>query len=260
VFISSFLKEYILSMLRVAILIFILNVFAGGVLFAQNNASVYMLNGEVYRGEIIALGSEFMLIKYDDQIFSLDRNKVRYVFGPEKKLKVAEKEGLFAFKPFDKKWSAEFSGAVTTFTPFNLSLSFTEWFKVADRWSVGAGVSLDFFEYAMVKYNLHVRRFRPHNDRVKGFIDAQAGMSAGATSFIQTNFIIDDVEVSPVFQSSLGAGVFYNTGIGLALTGEMGFSLYRYNLKESFFNGSSNVTSTSQVLNVGIYAQGGFMF
>ena len=46
-------------------MIFILNVFAGGVLFAQNNASVYMLNGEVYRGEIIALGSEFMLIKYD---------------------------------------------------------------------------------------------------------------------------------------------------------------------------------------------------
>ena len=72
-------------------MIFILNVFAGGVLFAQNNASVYMLNGEVYRGEIIALGSEFMLIKYDDQIFSLDRNKVRYVFGPEKKLKVGRK-------------------------------------------------------------------------------------------------------------------------------------------------------------------------
>lgn len=244
-------------MLRSLFLIIIINVISIGSLFAQKtSASVYMLNGEVYRGEIVALGSEYLLIKYDDQIFSLDRKNVHYVFGPQKTLKSLNQNDLYTFKPFDKKWATELTAGLTLFTPFSLSMAFTEWYKITDRWSIGAGVSLDFYEYAMVKYNLHVRRYRPHNDYLRGYIDAQAGMSAGGSSFIQTNTSIDEVEVSPVFQSSLGAGIFIDTGIGLAFTGETGLSLFRYNVKETFSNGSSN----SEILNVGLYFQGGFIF
>jgi len=258
---SFFISSSHTMKIKFLLLIITINALSISVLMAQKTtASVYMLNGEVYRGEIIALASDVLLIKYDEQIFSLDRKNVRYVFGPTKASKSSSNNKAFTFKPFDKKWATELTAGLTWFTPFNLSMGFTEWYKVGERWSVGAGVSLDFFEYAMVKYNLHVRRYRPHNDYLRGYIDAQAGMSAGASSFIQDNEIVDDIELSPVFQSSVGAGIFIDTGIGLAFTGETGLSLFRYNLKETFFNDISNSISHSEILNVGIYFQGGFIF
>lgn len=247
-------------MVRSLFIIAVFNVFVFSHCFAQKGeTSVYMTSGEVYRGELIAVGSSHVLIKYDEQIFSLDRSKVRYVFAQPKALRLKTNPETFVFKEFDKRFSTELVFGIYTFTPFNFSMAFTEWLKINEVWSAGLGVSLDFLELGMVKYNAHVRYYRPHNKNIRGYVDAQAGMSAGANPLAQNGPSFVE-EVSPVFQSSLGAGIFFNTGFGAALTLEMGFSMFRYNLRETSGFGVGEVTSNSKMLNVGTYIQGGFMF
>ena len=247
--------------MRLIIIVIFLSTISLDVLQAQNvSSSVYLLNGEVYRGEVIAIGSESLLMKKDEQIISLDRNRIRYVFGPEKKYQPIRSSQPSPFKRFDKKLSTELGFGINTFTPFALTLSFTEWIKLTNQWSAGLGASFDFSEYSMFKYNLHVRYFRPHGDYLRGFIDGQVGFAAGGSSFIQNTFEVTDIYISPVFQSSIGAGIFLDSGLGAGFTIEMGMSALRYNLKETFFNGSSESISTSELLKLGPYFQSSFMF
>ena len=194
------------------ILLIVVLLFAGSANLIAQSDEVYLKNGEFYKGEIIAVGTDILLIKTEERIFSIDRPSIRYVFRdpqissysrPSSYQPVQRKPE--SFDTLDRFYLIEIGGGLYSFSNFALSMYAIHWFKLDNKWSLGALGSLDFSKYVMFRFGVQAKRSFVMSESVRSYFLGGVGVGPWAANFINTdNFDVVDTDFSTIFQSNVG--------------------------------------------------------
>lgn len=228
---------------------------------AQND-EVYLLNGEYFRGKIIAVGTHVLLIKSEERVFSVDRNQIKYVFREQETPYEYRTTSTYTpvqrkpdeFKPLDRFYMLEIGGGLYTFSKFAISMHLIHWFKLNDDWSLGVLGALDLSRYVMVRFGARAKRSWQITEQSKTYFVGGAAIGPWADYFINVDNVWNrDGDFSPIFQSNIGGGWWYDTGSKLAFVGEGGLSLNHFRLRETIFDWQSSRTNNNVFTNIGPY-------
>ncbi|MEZ4720531.1 MAG: hypothetical protein R2813_01480 [Flavobacteriales bacterium] len=216
---------------------------------AQWEYKVYLKNGESYVGEIMAISDSYLLVKSYPNVVSIERSKVLYVLSSEKEIikpsspkahpKAPKEKAMITALPLTKKWLGEAEMGLTFANPFAIRMGYKEWCRLNDRWQLGLGTSLQFFRYSMMNLNASGRMFMGKKLYFKSFLEGEFGLSyfehitqigLNMSEFFQPY----PFDFSLVKQGSLGAGLWLDTSMGVALTTKLSISTTWYTLEENF--------------------------
>ncbi|NQV53486.1 MAG: hypothetical protein HQ500_09910 [Flavobacteriales bacterium] len=231
---------------------------------------VYLLNGEYFKGEIVAIGTNVLLIKSEDRVFSVDRSRVKYVFREKTTTQsyssasnsytpVQRKPEVFS--PLDRVYLIEVGGGLYTFSNFALSMHLIHWFKLNDAWSIGALGSLDLSKYVMLRFGVRAKRSWQISEQSKSYFVGGVAVGPWADYFIDLgNAWQVDGDFSAVFQTNLGGGLWYDTGSKLAIVGEGGLSLNHFTLRETVSDWQGARINDNVFTNIGPYFRVSIVF
>lgn len=236
-------------------------------LHAQSD-EVYLKNGEFYSGEIIAVGTDILLIRTAERIFSIQRPDIRYVFREQEPINYTSPSTYQpverkpeVFDTLDRFYLIEVGGGLYSFSNFALSMYAIHWFRINDKWSLGAIGALDFSKYVMFRLGVQTKRTFVMSESVRSYFLGGVAIGPWAANFINnTAFNVIDTEFSPVFQTNFGAGIWFDTGSKIAFIGEGGLSINRFRVTETVRDFAGNRSNVIDALNVGPYFKVGMVF
>lgn len=231
---------------------------------------VYLLNGEYFKGEIIAIGTDAVLIKSEERVFSVDRSRVKYVFRQKSTAPLPSSTSSSytpvqrkpeVFKPLDRMYLIEVGGGLYTFSNFALSMHLIHWFKLNDNWSIGALGALDLSKYVMLRFGARAKRSWQVSEQSKSYFVGGVAVGPWADYFIDLgNAWQVDGDFSTVFQSNLGGGLWCDTGSKLAIVGEGGLSLNHFTLRETVSDWQGARINDNVFTNIGPYFRASIVF
>ena len=258
---------------------FIFSMLIASIGFSQAKyVEIFVDNGEYIKGELIAIGSDILLVRSGDRVESIERESIRLVL-PTKPSKQSSRistrtTGSYrnaarptasnrpqlkhaSYNLLDNKWMTEVSGGFYPITPFVVDMPFTQWKRLGGSWALGAGVSWNFSDYSMAKFSLQGRKFLSKNGVAKPFLNASAAWSPTAGFFGNTGWGVQFLEFSPVKQVTGGLGILIDTGQKLGLTGQLGFAATYYSTEEVSWDNRRIIASYQHY---GPYLLMGFIF
>jgi hypothetical protein len=237
---------------------------------------IYMLNGELYAGEIVAIGSQYILIRYDEQVRAVERSAIRFVLKGGGDFVYSETITNHTttqshtplpsprFRTLDRNYVIELGGGLYTLSNYALNMHMTHWFRNTHKWSYGGQMSLDFSKYVMFKMSLLVKRSFSvaDSERRKSYLVAAGSLAPWASyAFAQDRWNVEWAEFSTVYQGALGAGIWMETGSNSALTFEGGIALTTFKVEEHLWSwdGIQRIQRI-EALNLGPYFRMGLAF
>lgn len=203
-------------------------------------SQVYLKNGEVASGRMIAIGDAYVLLEATDGLETISRDDIWYISN-ESTTSLSMVENRFTLKPISKRYCTEIDAGLTFINPFALRTGIIQWRNFGSKWQLGLGTSLQFYRFTMVNVNANTRRFLGSNQFIRPFWETGFGLSiyeyVSNVNFRSSFGFLDRPnqyvsDFSPVKQAQTGLGIWMDTGVGVAFAGKMLYNLTWYNLTE----------------------------
>lgn len=230
---------------------------------------VFLYNGEFYQGKIIAIGHSQVLIQTEERIFSIERADIRYVFRTKERWEVRRSQTTQqsartqepSFDTLDRAYMLELGGGLYTFSGFALSMHAIHWIRLKKDWSLGVIGALDFSRYVMLRFGVQAKKTFMPAARQRPYFVGGASIGPLAGNFVSNISFGGQSDFSPVVQTHLGGGIWYDTGYKLAFTIEGGMALTYFTVERTFNNGFNQIRRSTEVnLNGGPYFRVGIVF
>ncbi len=228
---------------------------------------VYLLNGEGFKGRIVAIGEDVLIMRSGDRVDSISRANIHYVLTAKPKDRKAEyfsdsrSTRSTAFDTLDRVYMFEVGGGLYTFSNFALSLHSIHWVRFSSEWSLGVLGALEFSRFVMLRFGVQGKRTFSLGLRHKPYFVCGVAVGPWAGTFIDVNsFSRVGSEFSPILQGNIGGGLWYDTTFKMALTAEGGLSYYQFSYDEEVFVGNGTRVTRNNVTNLGPYFRLGLVF
>ena len=217
---------------------------------AQNSSRLWEVSlnsGERYKGVLIAISGDKVLMEMDGDIRGFDRNEIRWLreqpfFSPRP---TSQKElPNERFEPrvrVNKVLENEIESALAFGSPFAIKVGYNKWYTKPMPWSLGVGMNVQAYRFTQIQITGMVRRYVPLNDFNDAFLEAGAGISlyqaVNGVNFREWqgwSFIPEEysAEFFPVKQVTIGPGYRWETGMGIAFATKLQLQLNWYRLNE----------------------------
>ena len=209
---------------------------------AQTTVNVYLNSNELFRGELLSMGSDYIMLRQENGVMRLNRDEIKYLNTSKTVRFFEEKDLRISLRPIDKPWTMEVQSGLTVISPLSLRADLHLWRSVSPRVALGFGPTLHFYRFSSMNATGRFRYATRPEKFIRPFFEA-----GGSISFYESvtgmNFVGSfwGTSIPPGYQASFsrikqiefGPGLYMDTGLGVAFTGKLLFNATWFNLVET---------------------------